>query len=436
MPHYSLVLTLAAALIALPAAGQDTQRFDLERTIRAALASSSTLQILRRQADIDDTRVRQAGAPARLGVTGSAAATRYDAATSVAIGGGPRTQILPDHSEVLSIGLTQRLDLFGQVRAAVGQARLQTLADRLALATAERRLSLDATEAYLALLRAQRQRTVADAAVTAAQAQRDQAQVLNDAGVGQKLDLLRARTTLAQAVQARERAERDVANARAAFNDLVGQPLDAPVALDEPASPDTPRVEVEGIVLADRIDRAQRERDDILQTEAALRAAEQGVRLARTGDQPQVAVSAAGNIYPTTSFQFPRERTAAVTVGVTIPFADGGLNRARVDEARLRVENARTQRDQLRSAIALELTQDYRNLLTAARQIASATTALEQARAARELAQVRYAGQVGLFLEVTDAQAALTRAEAAQVDAVADYLLARARFESAAGRKD
>ena len=42
-------------------------------------------------------------------------------------------------------------------------------------------------------------------------------------------------------------------------------------------------------------------------------------------------------------------------------------------------------------------------------------------------------GQVGLFLEVTDAQAALIRAENSQVDAVYNYLTARAQYENVLG---
>jgi outer membrane protein len=83
--------------------------------------------------------------------------------------------------------------------------------------------------------------------------------------------------------------------------------------------------------------------------------------------------------------------------------------------------------------VTLDVRQADLNLLTAARQIGAANTALQQAIAARQLAQARYEGQVGLYLEVTDAQAALVQAENSQVNAVYDYLVARAQFENALG---
>ena len=82
---------------------------------------------------------------------------------------------------------------------------------------------------------------------------------------------------------------------------------------------------------------------------------------------------------------------------------------------------------------ALEARQAFLNLRTALKQIETARAAAEQARATRDLAQVRYGGQVGLFLELSDAQAALVRAENAALDALYDYHIARARLESATG---
>ena len=57
----------------------------------------------------------------------------------------------------------------------------------------------------------------------------------------------------------------------------------------------------------------------------------------------------------------------------------------------------------------------------------------EQEHLLRQLAELRYKGQVGLYLEVTDAQAALVQAENNQVDAVYNYLVARAQFQNAVG---
>jgi outer membrane protein TolC len=79
-------------------------------------------------------------------------------------------------------------------------------------------------------------------------------------------------------------------------------------------------------------------------------------------------------------------------------------------------------------------------LVEARDQIVVARQALDQARAAFDLARIRYntgvSSQAGIspLLEVSDAQAALTLAEQNQVNALYDYNAARVQLDRSAGR--
>ena len=174
-------------------------------------------------------------------------------------------------------------------------------------------------------------------------------------------------------------------------------------------------------------------RPEVLADQVNVRVATLGVKLARAGLQPTLDVNATGNYYPTVSFSNPRKRVALVTATLNVPLYDGGATRDRVQEAHLRTQNAQTALDSQKEDVSLDVREAYLNLQTAARQIDAANTALQQAIAARQLAQVRYQGQVGTYLEVTDAQSALVQAENSQVDAVYDYLVAKAQFENSIG---
>jgi len=443
-----------------PGSENESPIFDLARTVQAAQDSSSGLVQARRNVEIDNRRADAVAAQGKLGISADARATRYDAATRVQINPqSPPVTTLPNHQESLAVSLTQRIDFFGQIRAATSQARLQTFADRFVVDQLRNSRILQAQITYFDLLRAEHQEQVAEAALRSARAQSEVARKLYEGGIGQKIDFLRAQTNVATGEQEVTRTANARAIARTNFNDLVGRPLDAPVVLTDvqgvtvgtdlvppdarapvgatPAvttfAPFAPVPADVAIDLAASIAEAQRVRPEVLQYETLVRANEIGVTIARGALLPTFAISAAGNYYPTTSFQTPRDRVASLTAAITIPLYDGGATRARVDEARLRTENARTVADSARADVALSVRTAYLNLLTASRQITSANAALTQAIAARQLAQVRYEGQVGLFLEVTDAQTALTRAEAAQVDAVYNYLTARAQFENAVG---
>ncbi|MBC7804837.1 MAG: TolC family protein [Akkermansiaceae bacterium] len=442
---------------ALPGANGDSANlapdFDVERTIAASLQSSTALANARRILQADLAREGIVRAEGRPNITASGSATRYDAATIIrTTPEAPPFVALQDHSEQLTIGVSQRIDLTGQVRAATTQARLQTLADQFTVDRFAQERVLLARTTFYNYLRATRQVQVNEAALRAVQSQRDIAKKLYEGGIGQKIDFLRAETNVAAAEQDLTRARNDAEISRAAFNNLVGRPLTAPinakdvegVAFGESnalsgtvgSNPPTPYTVPAAELRIDpdsAIETAQIRRPEVLQNAVLVRVAETGVKLARAGQEPGFTLSAAGNYFPTTSFQTPRERTAGITASLIIPLYDGGATRERVTEARTRVETAKANLESSKTDAALFTRQAYLNVQTAARQIDAANAALAQALAARQLAQIRYEGQVGLFLEVTDAQAALVRAQNAQVNAVYDYLIARARFANATG---
>ena len=430
--------------------------FSLAQTVRAALQSSADIQIATRNVEIDRKRADEATAASRPNIDANGTFERFDQATLVKIGAGPAIQVTPRHQEILQLNVSNRFDLSGQIRAASSQARLQSLADEFILGEYRNARILRAQTIYFNMLRAQHQVEVAQAARRNARQQESDAAKLYLGQIGAKIDLYRAQTQVANAEANVSQSENTLSIAQNSYNDLMGRPLDSPVSVDDvpgvtvgediAASPSVgaptpgaltpysvPPGEIGMISIAQSLRTANGRRPEILAAQVNVRVAETGVKLARAGLEPSFSLSAAGNYYPTPSFQFPRQRTAQLTAVLSIPLYDGGATRDRVDEARLRTDNARTSLASTQSDVALDVRQSYLNLATAARQIDAANAALKSAVAARQLAQIRYAGQVGLYLEVTDAQAALVQAENAQVDAVYNYLVARAQFENSVG---
>ncbi len=439
-----------------PGATVGPRTFDLSQTIRAGLQSSADVQVAVRNVQIDQKRSDQAAAAGRPNVNATGEAIRYDQATKVAVGAGPPLQVLGTHEEILQLNVSNRIDLTGQIRAAADQYRLQSLADQFILGSVRNARILRAQTIYFNTLRAQHQVAVSNAALSNAQRQLTDATNLSNAGVGQRIDVLRAQTQVATAEQDLATSENNYGVALTSFNDLVGRPLNAPVTLqDAPGvaiarpvtdfsqvgAPDakaaTPLPNAPQEVAAINIDNALQfasvERPEILQAQVNVRVAQTGVKLARAGLEPTFSISAAGDYYPTTNFQLPRKRTAQIMANLTIPLYDGGLTRDRVQEAHLSTDNAQTSLASTRSDVALDVRQSYLNLVTAAQQIGAANAALQSAIAARQLAEIRYQGQVGTYLEVTDAQSALVQSENNQVNAVYNYLVARAQFQNSIG---
>ena len=164
-----------------------------------------------------------------------------------------------------------------------------------------------------------------------------------------------------------------------------------------------------------------------------VQAAARQVQITRLSNYPTLSLNASGDYYPTTDFQTPRHSLGVYTVQVNIPLYDGGQTAGQVKEQRANQANTKTLFGSDQTEVELQVRQSYQNLQTAAQQITSANVALQEAIAARELAQVRYANGIGLYLEVTDAEDALVQAETNQVNAVYNYLTSRAEYENAIG---
>jgi OMF family outer membrane factor len=457
---YGIALTIALFSVGQLEADAQTaapaDHYSLERTIKEALAASTEIQVAARTVEIDRKQADVELAQLNPAVGINSSATRYDAKTQVAFAGVPPITVIKDHSEAISLGVSLDLDIFGKVRRAASQSTLQSLADQMNLASVRNERILYAKSVFYSLLRSEHQVQVAEAALATAKQQHATALKLNLGQVGQKIDVLRANSQVANSEQDLTTAlnNRDIAHNN--FNDLVGRALDLPLEVEDvpgvtagvaigansPVGDVTPGSnppyavpgsEIESLDVAASVKAALERRPEVLAAQIQVRSAETGIRLARGGLDPTLSLAASGNYYPTTSFQSPRQSTAQIGINFNIPLYDGGATRARVDSARLQTANSKSILDRRKKDVALEVRQAYLNLVSAARQIDAANTGLAQAIAARRLAQARYEGQVGIYLEITDAQSALVQAENSQVNAVYVYLIARAQFENAIG---
>lgn len=364
----------------------------------------------------------------QVSVAGSA--TRFDDVSELEFG-GQKIEVVPDHLETLSLQLDQVLDFTNQIGTGVSQARLLALASEYDLAQAEADASLDATTAFYDLLRAEQSVRVAQSALDAYTEQLKTNIRLFEGGVGQKIDVLRAQSQVADAESELMRRLNAQSSARSRLNDLVGRTLDEPTKVAEASIPTG-----EAAVAQDRpalIRQALDRRSEILAATTEIRAAEKGIKLARASMEPRFSVGLAGNYYPTTSFQYVRQSTAALTLGISIPLYNGGLARERVKEANAMVDAAKARGDRVRRDVSLQVQNAALDVETARKRLEASNSAVTAATAARALAQQRYEAQVGLYLEVTDAQSALTQAQAAQVDAAYDLLTAQARLKRAMG---
>lgn len=421
---------LAKAFVIL--AAQNSAPLSLAEVILETQAHSAEVRVAQEDLRAARSRIGQQNARRRPQVSFAGSATRFDDASNLDFG-GQKIEVVPDHLETLTLQLDQILDFSNQVGTAVSQARLLTLSSEYGLAATQAEVSLTGTTAYYDLLRAEQNVRVAQSALDAFREQLKTNTRLHEGGVGQKIDVLRAQSQVADAERELVRRQNGFSSARSRLNDLLGRPLDEPTVVDgpgvlidsetSPEAPDRPTL----------IRQALERRSEALAVATEVRAAEKGIKLARVSSDPRVSIGLAGNYYPTTSFQYVRQSTAALTLAVSIPLYEGGLARERVREAKALVDATKARGDRVQRDIALQVQNAALDVETAHKRLNASNVAVTAAAAARDLAQQRYEAQVGLYLEVSDALAALIQAEAARVDAAYDLRTAQARLVRAIG---
>jgi outer membrane protein len=443
----------------LPAlASQTPATFNLGAAIQSTVQTSSDLGIAEKNLAKDEAVVSEQADSNKPRVNAGATYTHLDSPIAITFG-GTTIVVQPENTQTFDATGTLPLDISGQVRAATQAAQLQVMADRFDVDRVKNGLILNAQVAYFDDLRAQHQVQVEQSAVTDTQTQLKTAQTQFTGGIGQKIDVYRASTQVSQAQQALLQAQNALALAQNNFNDIVGRDLAAPVvvqdvpgvtigttvtadgattevgAADFPESVffTPPTTELNEINVQNDINTALKARPELRADMVNVQAASKQIFLARVDDQPTLSLNATGDYYPVTDFQTPRHSLGIFAATINFPLFDGGLAHDRVRAARDERDESKITYASDQTEVELQVRQAYLNLYTSSNQIAAANSALQQAIAARQLAQVRYASGVGLYLEVTDAESALTEAENSQVNAVYDYLISRAQYQNALG---
>ncbi len=445
------------------AAGASGPVFNLQQTIQMSLTASSSLQIANRNLDRDQALIDQAEAGYRPQLDANGSWTHLNKPVKISFAGGPPILVEPTDTEALNAALSLPIDITGQVAAQVQVARLNALNDLYVRNRIVNQRILDSETSYLSLLRSQHQVDVAQASLDNAQTQYDTAQKQFNGGIGQRIDVYRAATQVAQAQQDLLSAQNQMAVAQNNFNDLIGRPMAAPVSVQDVSGVDvginvsggaiapgtnpnalvtppanlpklyTPPVSDTTMTIDQSVQAAMANRPELQADRVNIEAAHRQIKIAHAGQEPTLSIGATSNYYPTTDFQNPYHSLDVVTATIRIPLYDAGVTRDKVREAKDTEANSKDLYSGDQSDVELQVRQAYLNLSTARQEIDAANTALQQAIIARQLAQVRYANGVGLYLEVTDAQSALTAAESNQVNAVYNYLIAEAQFENAIG---
>ena len=299
------------------------------------------------------------------------------------------------------------------IRAAAEQARF----DELDVERQSEQIRLDVTNAYYDLQEADAQVEIAEAAVREAQRSLRDAQLLEQAGLGTRFDVLQAEVRLAQANQDLTTARSQQSIARRQLVQLLSLAQTVEVKAADPIQP----AGSWQLSLPQTIILALQNRAELQQQLARRNISQQQQIVALASERPQVNVFANYNLLDLYNDGTGPADGLSLGARLRWDFYDGGAARARAAQQRVNIAIAENQFADARNQVRLQVEQAYFNLNSNRENIQTAELALQQALRSLQLARLRFNAGVGNQTDVINAQSELTRARANRLQAIVDY---------------
>jgi outer membrane protein len=356
---------------------------------------------------------------------------------------GNVTGVGAEHSSTLSAGAVTTSSIYS--RGATGLVANQLLSDfgrtgrleqsaKLRNASANQNVTniraqvlIEVQQMYFQALAAESVLKVAQATLDLRRVTLRQVTALAQSSLRSTVDVSFAQVNVSQSELDLFRAENDARASHARLSAAMGYERDQPFSLTDETLPPTLDPNVDALIA-----QALRERPDLaalqLNRDAMDRYAEAEKRLRN----PTFSASAVAGVAPVRDPRI-QETYSAAGVNLNIPVFNGGLFKARREEAESRAAAVSKDVQDLYLQIArdvrvawLDANDAFRRLDVTARMVAEANEALR-------LAQARYSNALGSIVELNQAQLNQTSAEIAAASAKYEYLSRRAALNFAMG---
>ncbi|MCJ7646559.1 TolC family protein [bacterium] len=264
-----------------------------------------------------------------------------------------------------------------------------------------------------------------------AQMERHLRQVENryENGLASKFDLLRARVQLANLKPQLIKSRNSVTLAENYFKSLLGFPTQMEVTLRGELKYEPMEIE-----LSRAVEEALKNRPEIISLKETENIALAQVRLASASNKP--IISALYNYQFQKPYQWKDEwgkEWNAMAV-LQFPIFSGFSTGGKVLQSQSQLREAKYNLEDKEEEIELEVREAYLNLRQEEETIVSQRENVGQAEEAMQIAETRYVSGMITNLEFMDTQLALTQAKTAYLQALANYLIAKAKLVKAIGK--
>ncbi|MGA7341471.1 MAG: TolC family protein [Terracidiphilus sp.] len=326
---------------------------------------------------------------------------------------------------------------FGKRQASVYSAKEEMLAAGADVIQVNQALAFRVATAYYQLVTAQERLQAAQDTLRTAQTTQDAAENRLSNGLATLPDVLNARAETSQAAFDEESADGDEKIARVTLTEAVGADPSPDIAIDSQES--APLPEKLAMSIEALIDRAMKNRPELMAQTLRIRSAEARIRAARAEYKPQIALSgsvAQTSLWPASDYGqlgSASEPTWSVALGIHWQIFDGGVRR---NELLIAESKRREAQDELTAEddqATREVWTAYLAFRTALRKHDAAVALLEAANASYSASLEAYKYGVKNLVDVVTAEKELAQARLSSVSARSELFIEAVNLEFATG---
>lgn len=400
---------------------EGTQPITLEQAVELAYENSQTLEIERLRLEQQRAALREAQAALFPTLDATASLTGQNS-------NGVAGLSQDSFDTTARGGLEVNYDVFtsGQRDANIRAAERRLRLSELVVEQTREELRLNTTNDYYRLQETNEQVRINQAFLIQTERNLEDTRIREEVGVGTRFDVLRAEVEVANARQTLISSESD---RRIAQRQLANR-LNLPPSVDVSAVP--PSLEAPWpISLEESIILAYQNRAELEQQLVQREINEQLRRSSLAALGPRLSLNSSYSLSDTFNRSGGLTDTFSISAQVSWRLFDGGLAVAQAAQRDIDIDINEETFSQTRGNIRFEVEQAYSNLQANRANVRTAQLAVEQAREAVELANLRFNAGVDTQLAVIEAQSDLARAEGNLVTAVVGYNRAYAAMERA-----
>jgi outer membrane protein TolC len=305
---------------------------------------------------------------------------------------------------------------------------------RLNYSVKEQDLLLETTNMFYQTILAQKVVQIQEEALDTARRHLARVELFGTEGQVSEFDLLSARLEVAKLEPGLLQAQNNYSLALAAFRKKLGSDDPNLIPEGEFVLPQIPELS-----LAEAQEIAEKNRTELELLDIATEVKQLQYNAERSNFLPNVALTASAALYSAADeYRIEADDFGtqySVGIGFSLPIFTGLSNRSKASYARHDLAIAKLQQQDTKELINLQIKQNHQRLQSALQNYEVQEQNIAMAERSLELAQLRFDNQMGIQLEVFDAQTTLASIRLQYLNAVYDVISAEREFTKSLGYK-